>query len=135
MAGIGVEEFNLGIEDWAAKHAGDVPIGQMQRKMVLDVLERVIYYTPRDTGYLTFNWQIGINALPVTPIGIRPKGKDKLPLPAVFMGAVPKFSVVYLSNPVEYAGYVEHGTPRMPASQMLGRAMQDVLRKAYEDVS
>lgn len=122
-----VKRFNNEVETWTAKNASHLPIETIQRKLALDVLRSAVFYTPVDTGYLRFNWQVGINKLPQEPIGERPKGDKKAPQNSATVGKLPKWSVVYLSNPVEYAEYVEEGTPRMQARKMLARALQDVV--------
>tara|TARA_R110002020_G_scaffold41325_6_gene122003 strand:+ start:5977 stop:6429 length:453 start_codon:yes stop_codon:yes gene_type:complete len=139
---LAIKKFNADIAIWTNKHASHIPIEKIQRKIALDVLRHAVMYTPVNTGYLRFNWQVGMNQLKEDAIGTRPKtrrvdNKDvvvggKLPRPSTIIGKPPKYSIIYISNPVEYAEYVEEGSPTIKAHKMLARALQDVRAKAYK---
>ncbi len=127
-----IKKFNADIGVWTEKHASHIPIEKIQRKIALDVLRHAVMYSPVDTGYLRFNWQVGINNLPTEPRGERPTKSKALGRPSTSIGKLPKYAIVYISNPVEYAEYVEEGSPTIKANKMLARALQDVQAKAYE---
>tara|TARA_R110000824_G_scaffold20947_9_gene78613 strand:+ start:2902 stop:3360 length:459 start_codon:yes stop_codon:yes gene_type:complete len=140
---LAIKKFNADIGVWTNKHASHLPIQTIQRKIALDVLRHAVMYTPVKTGYLRFNWQVGINTLPEEAIGTRPKTKTvnkkvvvigkKLPRAGMSVSKAPKYSIIYISNPVEYAEYVEEGSPTIKAHKMLARALQDVRAKAYTE--
>jgi hypothetical protein len=129
---LAIKKFNADIAIWTNKHASHIPIQTIQRKIALDVLRGAVMYTPVDTGYLRFNWQVGINTLPTEALGKRPKEKKALGKPSMSVSKAPKYSIIYISNPVEYADYVEEGSPTIKAHKMLARALQDVRAKAYK---
>jgi len=131
-----VAKFGLEIEDWISENASHLPVSVIQRKLAFDILKHAVMYTPVRTGYLRFNWQVGVNDIPDTPVGERPKTRvvnnkevvvgKKLPPASTAIPKPQPYSIIYLSNPVEYAQYVEEGTAKVPASKMLARAIQNV---------
>ena len=122
-----IEQFTGTIDVLAQSVATGLPVKTVRSKLVMDALRKLTEYTPRDTGYLAMNWQVSMGAPVVGTIGVRGKKKNAHPRPIGKVPAdAPAFSVVYITNNVEYAEYVENGTPRMRAHKMLERTTQDL---------
>mgnify|MGYP003108427032 FL=1 len=116
--------FNAKINAWLlASQSGD-DITTIQRKLTMDAMAQLTKYTPRDTGYLAFNWFPSVNA-PMPDVLRGVKGKQN-PLPEVVSPQLTPYGIVYVQNNVEYAEYVNNGTPRMEGRFMVERTLQDL---------
>lgn len=96
------------------------------KKLILEVARRAINRTPIDTGRLRGGWQITLSP-EVTDNGRINKGRGDVTSEMVqAVQALDLGMKAYISNAVEYAGYVEKGTDRMEGRFMLALALQEV---------
>ena len=127
--------FNASVNAWAVKHATGLSMGIIVRKLALDALVGLTYYTPVDTGYCRFNWQVSITNPKKGKKG--KKGaeyehmKGHIDQGAVAeeippKGTIPKFGVVYVQNNVEYAQHLNDGTSKTEAHKMIERTHADL---------
>lgn len=103
-------KFNVELEAASKKIHGDF---QKFYKMVcLEVLKRIVFRTPVDTGRARGNWQVEINRAASGVVDIEgsegemadfamSNGIQKL-------GDIPAFSLVHLTNNLEYISYLEY---------------------------
>ena len=131
-------EFNARVDAWAARHATGLSLGVIQRKLVLDAMTGVVNYTPVDTGYCRFNWQVSATSPEESVRGV--EGEE---LPAYQPEEVPsmnhidevssetahlpRFGIVWVVNNVNYASHLNDGTARIEAHQMVERTLTDLL--------
>jgi hypothetical protein len=132
-----INEFTATVNAWAAKHQSGQSMDVIMRKLTLDGLLGVTNYTPVDTGYARFNWQVSMGAPVEKTVGTPESEYPELQSERVGRGAVvhkvpgrgtvPKWGVIYIANNVEYIEYLNNGTPRMPAQLMIERTEADLL--------
>lgn len=130
MSVTNVEAFNAAVGAFAAKHITGESMQVFQQKIALDALGKLSSFTPIDTGYLNLNWQLTIG----TPaVGTKGKPKTKYsqsstpdPAEVLKVAAIPPFSLTWITNNAEYAEYVNNGTAKMAAKQMVERTIIDL---------
>lgn len=100
---------------------------EIQQRLALDLLTRVVLLTPVDTGALRGNWQVTISQIPTRVLKVKDKEGDKTIAKGTrkinSLKPNPRGYVIYLSNNMEYASYVENGTSKMAPRHMLRRAL------------
>ena len=130
-------EFNAIVHQFAARHASGVSMDVIVRKLMLDGLTGLVNYTPVDTGYLRFNWQVSITFPRVFALGEKGqhysefkaghvnRGQLAGKIPA--KGTLPPFPVAYLVNNAEYAEIINNGSANRHANMMVERTEQDLV--------
>lgn len=90
---------------------------KLQKAVTLRVLESCIDLSAIRSGRLRNNWQVGVSS---------PSRAERGPGPGMDLGeaageleACEPYQTTYVSNPLEYASYLEDGTPRMAAQPMV----------------
>ena len=86
------------------------------RKIALDVFRGAVDRSPVISGLLKGSWNVGVN-VEEKQLGAGPGASGKR-----FAQQIGKFKLgdtIVISNPVEYAEYVENGTPKMAPRKML----------------
>jgi hypothetical protein len=135
MASTNLQQFTQTVNAWAAT----VPRQQVktaQRKLLLDGWRGVTEKTPVDTGYARFNWQVTFAAPAQGVVGDRPPSRSRggravrqigePQAPSVSAASIPDWSVAYITNNVAYIEYLEDGTPRTRAHQMVALTVQEL---------
>lgn len=89
----------------------------LQKAVTLRVLGSVIGLSAVDTGRLRNNWQLGVGSPSMVERGPGP-GMDVGEV-AGELDSLEPFQTSYVSNPLEYASYLEDGTPKMAAQPMV----------------
>lgn len=86
--------------------------------------------TPVDTGHLLFNWQAGIGESPSGEldgedvIGDTVLARETPKIPAAYSGDV--LQDIVLGNDVDYGGYVNNGTDRLPPRLFVEAARDEI---------
>ena len=122
--------------------------GFFMQKIVLDILEKVVYSTRVDTGRLRGGWQVEIGGDPkeeaiITQLvsggalrdsagrfttessNVDPRGDATVArgLAKINQLIGNPFQLVVIANNVEYAIYIEEGTDKFPGDHMLRNAL------------
>ena len=96
------------------------------KKLSLDAFEYLVNKTAWETGFLRSRWDVATNIYPPDEMEKHPGGNSyraaAFPPVRIMWG-----DTVYLFNNVEYAKYLETGTPKMRAQPMVAPAYQAVL--------
>lgn len=88
--------------------------------ITMRVLKSCIDLTAVDTGRLRNNWQATVNAPGAEQFGPGPSREaGQLSSAEAALEQMEPFGVTYVSNPIEYASFLENGTPRMAAQPMV----------------
>jgi len=126
-----IREFTLGLEAFAKKNVPDA-VGDFRDAIALEALRGVVLLTPVDTGRLRGNWQTRIGA----PAEGDVKTKDKAGGRTIAKGATViarakkrPFEPIWLHNGLEYAVFVNDGTPNVPAVHMVEQTVGRLERR------
>jgi hypothetical protein len=102
-----VAQFNKALEV-AAKKLIDEEVLDLIKAVCLETFRRIVDRTPIDTGRARGNWQVEINKQAATTI-IDPNLWDEVfERGAKIIETMPPFSVVHITNNVEYVYYLEY---------------------------
>jgi hypothetical protein len=103
-------KFNVELELASKKIQGDFK--KFYKQVCLEVLKRIVFRTPVDTGRARGNWQVEIGAAAVSSLIVEGtegemadfsmrNGIQKL-------SDIPAFSIVHITNNIEYIYYLEY---------------------------
>jgi hypothetical protein len=106
------------------------------QKVVLQVLSGVVEKTPVDTGRAKGGWQVTINFIDASiPTGVKDKaGGATIAAGVAALANLTPFSVVYISNNVEYIIPLEEGHSTQAPNGMLALTLEEV-RQQFVGVS
>ena len=117
--------FTLKLQQFQDKTA--IQADQWVRQVALDVWGRLIIRSPVDTGRFRANWMLSID----TPAegsfevaGTSGNPEPPPPTPGIQPGQGAGH-VIWISNNVPYANFLEFGTDRMPARGMVGLTVME----------
>ena len=108
MTSTNVKSFNTALTAATKKIDGDIQ--KFIKQVCIETFKRFIMRTPVDTGRARGNWQIEINRTASGTVKedmwdqVFEKGVAKL-------AAIPPFSVIHITNNVEYVYYLEYERP------------------------
>jgi hypothetical protein len=89
-------------------------------KLVTDTVRRLVDRTPEGTGHLAANWRVGVGAPDRT---VTTGGGGAV---AVRLDGWREGQVIYITNAVPYAGFVEFGTARQAPAGMLALTVAEL---------
>jgi len=93
------------------------------RQLVFKIHAKTVLGTPVDTGLLRNSWKLTANNIDKTP------GKPGTTLPTTpQLGSFKLGNLIFITNAVFYARYIEFGTAKIAARKMLGNAIRAVSR-------
>jgi len=103
-------QFNAALDKAAAKIHGDIV--KFHKQVCLEVLKRIVFRTAVDTGRARGNWQVEIGRPAASSLLVE-GSKTAMATFAMEKGIVkladiPLFSVVHITNNVEYIYYLEY---------------------------
>jgi hypothetical protein len=87
----------------------------LQKRIVLEVLRRVVLRTPVDTGRARGNWQIEVGSIPKGETGKLAKGED-----------AEAASIGWIANNLEYVVFLEDGSSGQAEAGMLEITLLEV---------
>jgi hypothetical protein len=128
-------DFHAAVDVFVAKHGTGISLMQIQAKVAFDALAGLTLYSPVDTGYLRYNYQLTIGQ-PADgmkgEVGVEYEDQkagniDNAEL--VALGKLTPFQMVWITNNAEYAEAVNNGTDRAAAHLMLERTISDLTEK------
>jgi len=105
MDSTNVEQFNSALTKAAKKIDGDIQ--KFIKKVVLETFSRFIMRTPVDTGRARGNWQVEI-ARPASGTVEESLWNQVFEKGAAKLAQIPPFSIVHITNNVEYVYYLEY---------------------------
>ena len=115
-------KFNSALEKAADNIRGD--FDEFYRQVSLEVLTRIVFRTPVDTGRAVGNWQVEFNR-PASASLIVTGTEQAMTDLAISRGElklsnIPSFSVVHITNNVEYISYLEYDrrSPKHPEGML-----------------
>jgi len=123
-------QFNKEIQDFA-KTVPD-KVTELQKKIVLEALRRLVQKTPVDTGRARGNWQVTIG----NPAGGQldttdADGQATIAAGLAAIAGLPDYQVVWISNNVDYIENLEHGHSQQAPEGMLSITIGE-LRTMFE---
>ena len=105
-----IAKFNAELDKTRDSIHGD--FREFYRQVALEVLTRIVFRTPTDTGRARGNWQVEFNmpaSASLTVVGTEQAMTDfAISRGELKLGNIPSFSVVHITNNVEYISYLEY---------------------------
>ena len=126
-----LREFQLGLEEFPKKTVPKA-VGDFRAALSLEALRGVVLLSPVDTGRLRGNWQTTVSAPAEGSIEAVDKngGSTISAGAAVIASAAPRpYEAIWLHNGVDYAGFVNDGTPLVPAVHMVEQTVSRLARR------
>ena len=105
-----VAKFNTALDVASKKIHGDM--NKFYRQVCLEVLKRIVYRTPVDTGRARGNWQLEIGRAASSSLLV--DGTEEAMANFAMSGGItklaqiPAFSLVHITNNLEYIYYLEY---------------------------
>lgn len=106
-----VNEFNRQVQRFVDNNVKPERLLVFYKRLTLEILRRVVFLTPVDTGRARGNWQLTI-AQPATeqiPV-VKGSTPDPVSAGANTLGRLNELDIVYISNNVPYIGFLERGS-------------------------
>jgi hypothetical protein len=125
-----IREFEIGLNAFATKSVPSA-VGDFRDAIALEALRGVVLLTPVDTGRLRGNWQTTISAPAEGEIDAIDKsgGPTIANGAAVIAGAKSRpFEPIWLHDGLDYAVFVNDGTPNVPAVHMVEQTVSRLKR-------
>lgn len=105
-----LRKFNDELSKVVDKIHGD--FNEFYKQVCLEVLTRIVFRTPTDTGRARGNWQVEFGrpaSASLTVTGTEDAMTDlALSRGELKLGSMPPFSIVHITNNVEYISYLEY---------------------------
>lgn len=112
------QSFALQVGRWADKARGNADL--VTRKVVMEMVSRVVLRTPVDTGRARANWQTTIGAPASTTLeAVDKAGSGAINRGVEISGRFPMGSTVWISNGLPYASRLEYGWSQQAPSGMV----------------
>lgn len=136
-----VKQFNREISRFAKKLVPE-KVKLLQKRIVLDILHRIIEKTPIDTGRAGFNWQVTIGTKASGTIDISGEGssgakrreisKEVMAKCRKALAKLKPFDIVYITNNVNYIVYLEGGSSKQAAHGMVAVTLEEIMQKGFK---
>jgi hypothetical protein len=130
-------EFNLGVKTFGKTNVPQA-VGDFRDAVALEGLKGVVYLTPVKTGRARGNWQTTIGAPASGELNVTDmSGRGDVGMAVVsatgegaatIASAADPFASIWLHNGLNYIGYLNDGTKRVPAVHMLEQTVERLLR-------
>jgi len=102
--------FNVELDKAAERIHGDFK--KFHKMVCLEVLKRIVFRTPVDTGRARGNWQTEIGKSATTSLLVEGNEFDMADFAMSGaiqkLGDIPPFSIVHITNNIEYIYYLEY---------------------------
>jgi len=126
-----LEQFNKEIDDFAQRLVPEEVV-KLQKKLVLEALQRIVKKTPVDTGRARGNWQTTIGeSAEAALIAIDKNGGATIAKGLAAIAELPPYSIVWISNNVNYIEFLEAGSSKQAPSGMVSLTVEE-LRSMFE---
>ena len=126
-----IEEFNAQVSAFVAKNPDRVLV--IQKKLMLDAFALLVGYTPRDTGYLAFNWQATAGNPATGEVGTEGQSHG-LPDSMRVLRATAQlkpYQKSWITNNAVYAERINNGWGSYRGAQMLERTVNDLIASNF----
>ena len=110
-----LQQFNDAVDEFSKK----IPdrLVELQQKIGLEALRRIVYKTPVDTGRARGNWQVTIDK-PAVGVLV-PAIADPVGQGGLMLADLPPFTTVWITNNVPYIKYLEDGSSKQAPQGMV----------------
>jgi len=113
-----LQRFNRDLEKVRKRYP--TRMSDIQKKLVLEALKRIVERTPVDTGRARGNWQVTIG----TPANGKLDALDKdgqatIEKGIAVLSGLPPYQIVFLSNNLEYIEILEEGNSQQAPNGMV----------------
>ena len=120
------EEFAKALQGWARIVPPQLAI-VVQKKVALEALTRIVNRTPVDTGRARGGWAITLTS----PSQAKSRRADRdgggtISQGAQRLEALKPYSVVWITNNVDYIRYLEQGTSKQAPNGMVAITLQEL---------
>ena len=120
-----IDKFNAEVEKFTATLVPE-QIRFFQRRIVLELLTRIVEGTPVATGLARANWQVTIGEVSEELFEVRgPSEVISAGMQAV--SDIPPFSIVYITNNVPYIVFLERGHSKQAPKGMVEVSVGELL--------
>lgn len=141
-----LDQFNKELDEFME----DIPkqVVQLQKKVVLEALRRIVLRTPVDTGRARGNWQVTIakaasgivdNYEKVDspekrdqPPGLDVAGDEVIKKGLAAISNLPPYQVVYIANNLEYIEFLEEGSSEQAPPGGMVKVTVEELRQIFK---
>ena len=119
-------EFNREVSQFARSIPEKVT--ELQRKIVLEALGRIVQKTPVDTGRARGNWQVTFEAASQQVLtDTDPQGSATVEKALAILAGLPAFSVVHITNNLDYILFLEEGSSSQAPQGMVAVTVQELM--------
>lgn len=121
-----LREFNLELENFGKKVVPEAHLA-LQKKIALDLLRRIVFKTPVDTGRARGNWQTNVGAAGSSAIErLDPSGNTAISEGLGALAAARPFGLITIFNNVDYIRFLEMGSSRQAPAGMVSVSLAEV---------
>ena len=121
-----LSQFNRELKDFGVKVVPERALA-LQKRIALDLLSRIVFRTPVDTGRARGNWQTALGESSGTAIEAFDKaGTATISAGASIVNAAKPFGVISLFNNVDYINSLEGGSSKRFPEGMVRVSLAEV---------
>ena len=121
-----LSQFNRELKDFGVKVVPERALA-LQKRIALDLLSRIVFRTPVDTGRARGNWQTALSESGGTAIDAFDKaGTATISAGASIINAAKPFGVISLFNNVDYINSLEGGSSKRFPEGMVRVSLAEV---------
>lgn len=121
----GVDDFILSITDFGKGLDRDV--SQLQKKIFIELIPRVVFRTPVDTGLARGNWIISLDAPVDIIVEPDPNGQLTVDNALAMLENIRPFQNIFFQNNVPYIEFLELGSSSQAPGGMVALSIEEVL--------
>lgn len=126
-----LDSFNRGVKNFSSRLLPEQQV-IFQKRVVFEVLRRVILRTPVDSGRARGGWQVTIGSAPESsPLSFDTDGNSAIENGVSALGELGPFQVVFVSNNVVYIQFLDEGSSSQAPKGIVSVALaqvRDILR-------
>lgn len=127
-------KFNTEIDNFAKKVIPQKVV-LLQKKIAFEALKRIAEKTPVRTGRARGNWQVTIGQPAASVLNTFDiMGKETIAKGLAALANLPPFSVVYITNNVNYISFLEEGTPKTLPVGMVAVTVEELREMFAGDI-
>ncbi len=130
MANENLDQFNRELHEFIQNIPKDAVV--FQKRIVLEALRRIVLRTPVDTGRARGNWQTAIGQPLASQLDTLDKaGQETIDKGLQAIAELPPYSVVWISNNVDYIEFLEAGSSKQAPAGMVSITVEE-LRQMFQ---
>lgn len=121
-----LKSFNREIEIFAKERVPEEHL-KLQKRIALDLLRRIVFRTPVDTGRARGNWQVNLGPSDDNAVlSVDTGGAQTLASGAAVVAGAQPYGLITIFNNVEYITFLEGGSSRQSPTGMVEVSLAEV---------